>query len=125
MIYDTRFLNFRAATVITVSAIAVSTAAFSQSSFQPAPRRITPRAASIIQVVGIMFAMGLNTAGIDSTGKIYPLRKTAGSTLPITICMASSRVFARAEISSPIPSAATTNGKLIASSNGKLPRIGT
>ena len=73
-----------------------------------------PRAASIIQVVGIAWEIGWRIRGIDSTGKMYPERNTHGSTLPITFCMASSREFELAEINRPMPRAERTKGKLIA-----------
>src|SRR6185437_15310324 len=46
-----------------------STTALTQSFAHPAPRRITPRAASIYQVVWINCATHQNTQGIESEGK--------------------------------------------------------
>src|SRR5262245_20121234 len=119
------FLNLNVASVSNPSAIPHSTITCSHNSFQPAPRRMTPRAESIIHVVGNAQEIWRNSQGIDVFGKMYPDRKMHGMTVPNTICDAASRVLARVEISSPRARHESANGRAIARSVKKLPWMGT
>src|SRR5262245_51575965 len=67
--YATRFRILIELTTMAITAMIHNTRAFGQSSAQPAPRRMTPRAASISQVVGRNWAMTEKIHGIESTGK--------------------------------------------------------
>ena len=51
------------------------------SSAQPPPRRMTPREASIIHVVGRSCARYQKNGGIESKGNTYPERKIDGRTV--------------------------------------------
>ena len=59
---------FIAARKNAVTPIVHNTTECSHSSDQPAPRRITPRAASISHVVGITFETWAKNHGIESVG---------------------------------------------------------
>src|SRR5262249_47254893 len=107
------------------AAIPSSTRAWTYSTSQPAPRMITARAASIIQVVGVQGALYPNTPGMDSTGKSQPDRKTAGNTVMKVNCMAVSRVLDRLEIHRPSPRVESVNGTWSNSSVKKQPFTGT
>ena len=67
---DHSFLwNRKALSVNTAAAMPHSTAACGHNSAQPAPRRITPRDASISHVVGTTWATYRKNLGIESSGK--------------------------------------------------------
>src|SRR5688572_30384282 len=93
-----RFRSCSEPTTRATRAMIQSTTACSHSSFQPPPRRITLREASIIQVVGKKYATIGSGQGIESIGNTYPERKIDGRNVPIAICPAASRVAARDEI---------------------------
>src|SRR5262249_14223012 len=91
----------------------------------PAPRRITPRDASISHVVGTTWANRWKIHGIESTGNTYPDRKIDGMTVPMTNCPASSVVLALVEIHRPMAYVVRTNGTAMATSVKNVPWIGT
>src|SRR5438477_12794978 len=123
--YVNFFRNFNVASVSSPSAITHSRVACGHNSLQPAPRKITPRAASIIQVVGSTQEICRKNHGMQAAGKMYPHKKMHGMTVPITICDAASRVVARVEIHSPSARQARANGRAMISRVAKLPWIGT
>src|SRR5437899_5770161 len=98
----------------TAAAMLHRTAACGHSSRHPAPRRITPRDASISHVVGTTWATHWKKTGIESTGNTYPDRKIDGITVPITNCPAASVVSALTEIQSTAPIIVRMNGRAIA-----------
>src|SRR4051794_19712042 len=75
-----RLWNFDEAMARMTMAMPHSTAACCHSSSQPPPRRMTPREASIIHVVGMIWARYQKKVGIESSGKTYPERKMDGMT---------------------------------------------